>query len=54
VYTLLPNIKNTIDQSINYETIETPLSPATIAAIDLFIYDESPLLLDETSLTDKL
>lgn len=29
------------------------MSPATIAAIDQFIYDESPLLLDETSLTDK-
>jgi hypothetical protein len=51
--TLLPNITNTVDQSTNYVSIETPLSPAIIATIDQFIYDESPLLLYETSLTDK-
>jgi len=51
--TLLPNITNTVDQSTNYETIETPLSPANMAEIDQFIYFESSLLLDETSLTDK-
>lgn len=32
--TLLPNITNTVDKSTNYKPIETPLSPATIAAID--------------------
>lgn len=48
--TLSPDNYNIIDKPINNEI---PLSPATIiAAIDQFVYDESPLLLDETILTD--